>query len=212
MKHFIGITLALTIGLAGSAFAQGKNAVVVVGDMVSVWDDTPSNFVTEFRVGGSGQINGEFTVVRRNGIEIGLRATDRTDGLLTAFGKRQGVYEAATGFDPGTCGDCAEWNYDFHVDLSETDTTLIDYDLTLVQTFAPKLGGESGQIDLAAREAFPGLTDLAVLYQSSQNPTFFDTAFDPTVEGTYHLKLTLKPVKGGPPLIAQIRVIVRDDG
>ena len=35
-------------------------------------------------------------------------------------------------------------------------------------------------------------------------------SFDATAEGTYHIKLTLSPIGGGPPLIAQIQLIVED--
>ena len=117
---------------------------------------------------------------------------------------------APTGYDTGTT-DRAEWNYDWHVDLRNTMKTLSDYDLTLHQTFSPKLNGSAGPLDLKFPEIIPGLLDNAVLYQSSQNPVFFNDTFDVHAEGTYNLMLKLKPKAGGPPLIAHIQVIVRNE-
>lgn len=212
MKKFVCTAFAILLAASGTTFAQGTGTVAVVGAEASVWDSTvmldPGNGI--FPIGGGGQLNGEFTLVERDGIQIGLRATDRTDGLLTASGKRMGVYNAATGFDTGTV-DLAEWNYDWHVDLRGTGTVLGDYNLTLAQTFAPKLNGSAGPLDLSFPNIVGGLLDNAVLYQSSQNPVFFNNTFDPNAEATYHLMLKLQPKNGGPPLIAQIRVIVRDN-
>jgi hypothetical protein len=60
-----------------------------------------------------GQLNGNFTIVDSdNGAQIGLRASDRTDGLLPpATGKNKGTYLASTGFN-GATNNRAEWNYD----------------------------------------------------------------------------------------------------
>ena len=164
MKRIIGLTLAILLSAAGTAYAQGKNTVTV-GVLASEWSsatvaDAASGI---FPVGGSGQLNGEFVIVMRDGMEIGFRATDRTDGLLTPTGKRKGIYEASTGYDSGTMNR-AEWNYDIHVDLRGTGTVLSDYDLKLNQTFINKLNGSAGPFDLTFPELTAGLLDNAVLY------------------------------------------------
>jgi hypothetical protein len=133
--------------------------------------------------------------------------------LAPANGKNKGIYLASTGFD-GATNNRAEWNYDWHLDLRGAGTTLKDYDLTLEQTFVPKLTFFSitaaGPVDLAFRDVIGGALDNVELYQNSWNPTFFNDIFDVDVEGTYNLKLTLAPNDGGPPLIARIKVIVED--
>ncbi len=203
---FLAVCLMLLYSITGTAFAQGRGPVVFVGVDASEWSSDTDDTPPLFPVGGGGQLNGEFTIVELDGIEIGLRATDRVDGLLTATGVRKGVYMASTGFDTGT-NDRAEWNYDIHVDLRDTGTVLSDYDLTLTQNFVPKLGGSAGPLDLT----FSEITDMfaqAILYQQSFNPVFFNDTFDVFAEGTYNLNLTLQPKAGGPPLVALIQVIV----
>ena len=204
------LAIVISLGLGGTVFANGPKAVTEVGVDASQWfSDTWNPPAGYFPIGGAGQINGEFVIVTRDGIEIGLRATDRTDGTLPASGKKKGVYEASTGYDTGTT-DRAEWNYDWHVDLRGSGTTLGDYELTLVQTFSPKLNGSAGPLDLKFPDMFGTLLDNATLYQSSQNPVFFNDTFDVNTEGTYNLKLKLKPKNGGSPMIAHIKVIVSD--
>lgn len=209
MKQVLAFTFAFLLSAFGQAMANGKGAEVIVGEMVTEWDSAtvldPGNGI--FPVGGAGQLNGEFTIAQRGMVQIGLRATDRTDGLLEASGTRKGEYHAATGYDTGTINR-AEWNYDFHVDLRGSDTTLSDYDLTLTQTFTPKLLGSAGPLDLTFPDITLGLLDNAVLYQNSFNPVFFNDVFDVFAEGTYNISLMLKPKNGGPPLIAHIKVVV----
>ena len=147
MNKAILVVLAVSIGMMGNAFAQGPGTTVTVGADATQWFSDAANPPGYFPVGGAGQLNGEFVIVERGGIQIGLRATDRKDGLLTVSGKRKGVYMAFTGLDMGEAGR-AEWNYDWHVDLRGTGTVLSDYDLTLTQTFSPKLGIPVPQADL----------------------------------------------------------------
>jgi hypothetical protein len=187
-----------------------------VDSFASEWtSDTVPVLGVIIPVEGGGQLNGNFTIVDRDdSAQIGLRATDRTDGLLPpATGKNKGTYLASTGFD-GATNNRAEWNYDWHLDLRGTGTSLKDYKLTLEQTFVPKLDitgvAVAGPVDLAYRDVIGGALDNVILYQNSWNPTFFNDIFDVDVEGTYNLKLTLAPNDGGPPLIARIKVIVED--
>ena len=209
MKKLIYVVLIISVAMMGNAFAKGPKSTVDVGADASQWfSDFPNPAIGYFPIGGAGQLNGEFVLVTGGGIEIGLRATDRKDGLLPVTGKKKGVYRASTGLDQGD--NVAEWNYDWHVDLRGSGTVLSDYNLTLHQTFAPKLLGEAGPLDLTFPAFTFGILDNAVLYQSSQNPTFFNDTFDPFAEGTYNLMLVLKPKRGGPPYKAHIKVIVSD--
>ena len=177
--------------------------------MVTEWSSAtlPNPLLGIYPISGAGQVNGEFVIAERDGIQIGLRITDRTDGLLMVSGKRTGTYLAGTGYDTGTL-DRAEWNYDWHIDLRGTGTTLEDYELALHQTFSPKLNGSAGPLDLKFPELIGSILDNAVLYQSSQNPVFFNDSFNVEKEGTYHLMLKLQPKTGAAPLIAQVKVVV----
>ena len=210
MKNLQLLAVVVIVFGSGLAHAAPKTEISV-GVNASIWDsavalDIPNGI---FPVRGSGQLNGEFTIAARDGIEIGLRATDRVDGLLTAAGTKKGTYAASTGFDTGTTNR-AEWNYDIHVDLQGTGTTLGEYGLTLSQTFISKLSGSAGPFDLTFPDIFPGLLDGAVLYQLSFNPLFFNDTFDVDREGTYNLMVKLQPKGGGSPLIAHIKVVVSD--
>lgn len=194
------------------AAAKRAAPTITVGEEVSVWSSTfddpdPSDGIVA--IGGGGQINGEFTIAQRDGIQIALRAQERFAGLLEASGNRIGRYEAETGFTaPGPSDNLGTWNYDWHVDLRGTGTTLEDYDLTLhLASIANTVFGQRNPIDLTF-----GLSvfDDVVLYQQSWNPGFGNDEFDPTAEGTYSLTLRLSPKAGGPPLSVKIQVEVSD--
>lgn len=217
MRRRITLTLAtlLALGLmAGPAATKPPSGPghVTVGADASVWDSSveQDDDAGIFPVGGSGQINGEFVLAERYGIQIGLRAQERFEGPLEATpaeGNKVGVYEANTGFSSGTRGT---WNFDWHVDLRTAEgvaagTTLADYDLALEYDFADDIFGLGNPADLA----FVG--DNAVLFQGSWNPDFGNDQYDPTVARTYELRLVLTPESfNGPPLAAKIRVDVTD--
>lgn len=208
MKRAVTIVSALLIAsaMAGAASAEPKSLGKVTLDTEV---DAGINY-------GSGIPNGEWIVAEKQGVEIGLRATDRTDGLLDvtgAKGNRVAVYEASTGFDAGT--DRAEWNYEFHVDVSRATgraegTTLEDYDLALYQDLTQQsLYGTLGSDPVSL--PMPGVCDALTdtLCQQSWNPTFGNDDFDPTVAGTYHLRLVLTPATfNGPPIAVQMQVNV----
>lgn len=190
---------------------SGKGAATItVGTDVSVWSSTfddpdPSDGIAA--IGGSGQLNGEFTVAERGDIQIALRAQERFEGPLEASGKKIGVYEATAGNT--TQGDnLATWNYDWHVDLRGSGTTLADYDLTLhVTNISNELFGSKNPVDLTFGDP---VFDGVELYQQSWNPGFGNDQFDPEKEGTYTLRLRLSPKAGGPPLSTAIQVRVSD--
>src|SRR5665811_476395 len=98
---------------------------------------------------GDGIPNGEWITAKTQGVEIGLRATDSTDGLLDVTGtkgNRVGVYEVSTGYDEDSTA--AEWNYEWSVDLGNAtgnaaDMMLTDYRLTLEQDLQSRSCGTS---------------------------------------------------------------------
>jgi hypothetical protein len=168
---------------------------------------------------GDGISNGEWITATKQGVEIGMRATNRFDGLLDVTGTngdRVGVYEASTGVDR----DGAEWNYEFSVDLSgatgkTADTTLADYTLVMEQNFTSEsLYGLLGTNPVSL-PMVPGVCDLDALAfsdtlcQQSWNPTFGNDDFDPTATGTYDFRLILEPATfNGPPIAVAIPVNV----
>jgi|GEM_PF-2957551 hypothetical protein len=183
---------------------------VTVGTDASVWDSDIPRDDTEgiYPIGGSGQINGEFAIAERKGIQIGMRIQERREGTYEASGKRVGVYESETGFSSGTR---AVWNYDWHVDLRNAEgklagKTLGDYDLTLETDIAESIFGFNVPFDLTFGDFNNG-----VLYQGSFNPDFGNDTFDPTLEATYSFRLVLTPKTfNGGPLAIKVQVNVTD--
>lgn len=218
MRRTLAFMLVAMLALATASTAVAGRldsgpGEISVGVDVSVWDSTvPVDAVAGiFPIGGNGQINGEFTVAERLGIEIGLRAQKRFVGPLAAtpsMNRMVGIYEAVTGVSD-TSGR-ATWNYDWHVDLRNAlgvaaGTTLADYDLTLETDMFASQFGFAVPLDLT----FGVLPGNTVLYQVSLNPVFGATGFDPTVEATFNLRLVLTPKTfNGPPLAASIQVNV----
>lgn len=225
----MAMVIALALGTMVAALAQGQgsggNAAKSLGKTtldttVAADDPDEMNY-------GDGIPNGEWITAETQGIELGLRATDRTDGLLDVTGtngNRVGVYEASTGFDTGTT-DRAEWNYEWSVDLSGAtgnaeDKVLSDYRLALEQDFTEEslfgvLGSDPvtlvGTVD---GEFFAGCSDAVqteTLCQQSWNPVFGNGDFDPNAAETYNLRLVLTPETfNGPPLAVAIQVNVTD--
>ncbi|MDX1691190.1 MAG: hypothetical protein R3290_09240, partial [Acidimicrobiia bacterium] len=184
---------------------------VQIGVDASTWESGSPSGPGLYPIGGSGQVNGEFVIAERYGIQIGIRAQERFLGTLEAFagkGNRSGVYFADAGFSSGTRGT---WNYDWHVDLRDAHgvakgTTLADYNLTLeTDAFDSLFGFDPADL------TFGGLLGDAVLYQGSFNPDFGNDDYDATVETTYTFRLVLTPKTfNGPPLAAAMSVVVTD--
>lgn len=174
---------------------------VTVGTDVSSWNV------------GSGQFNGQFVTVERNGIEVGLRAQQRFVGPLPVTPNQNGkvgIYEAATGVSSGT--NNGTWNYDWHVDLANAKgvakgTTLSDYTVVLEQDYAPTVFGQSSPVDLTPFEG--PFNPAGALFQGSFNPGFGNVDYDPNVERTYNLRLVVTPETfNGPALAVTIEVNV----
>lgn len=200
---------AITLGAMAPAMANGAKSMgkTTLDTTVTADQADEMNY-------GDGIPNGEWVTAEVQGVVIGLRATDRTDGLLDVTGTkgdRVGVYDAATGFDGTT--NRAEWNYEWSVDLegavgNAAGTTLEDYSLALEQDFVPAFG----TFDLP----MPDVCDAAsaTLCQQSWNPTFGDAesfGYDVNFPATYNLRLVLTPETfNGPPLAVAIQVNVTE--
>lgn len=223
-RWVVALVSALALLVATTGTASGKGPIsgpgkVVVGVDASTWTSDLPQDPNEglFPIGGSGQVNGEFTTAQRYGIQIGLRAQERFLGPLGAtpnHNGKTGIYQADTGFSTGTR---ATWNYDWHVDLRNArgvaaGTTLADYSLTLETDMFSSLFGFPVPADLTFGFDDPNfVAPNAVLFQESFNPDFGNSEFDPQLEDTYHLSLVLTPESfNGPPLEVSIQVAVTD--
>lgn len=177
-----------------------------VSEWVSGMPNVPARL---FPIGGAGQVNGGFVVAERNGVQIGIRAQERLVGPLPSTRQKNvGVYVAEVGSE----GGLATWNYDIHVDFRGAfgvakGKTLDDYTLTFDTDIAESLFTFDVPLDIG--EDFFPLVDGVRLFQTSQNPTFGNDTFDPTVPGTYHFALTLTPKTfNGSPIVATMAVVV----
>jgi hypothetical protein len=167
-------------------------------------------------IGGSGQVNGDFVVSERNGIQIGIRAQRRflqnVAPLPNVKEKNVGVYLADTGFSDGL--GRATWNFDIHVDLRggfgvAKGKTLDDYTLTLDTDIGETIFGFSVPFNVA--ELYIPTAEEVLLFQTSQNPRFGNPTFNAAAEGTYHFTLTLTPTTfNGAPIVAAMSVEVID--
>ena len=224
MRLLTGIALVLLMTASGTASAKGPVSGpghVMVGVDVSIWDSNLPVSPGIQPILGNGQVNGEFTIAERNGIQIGLRAQERFQGTLVAIPNQNGkvgIYDAVTGTTGGGATgqlEGATWNYDWHVDLRgafgvAAGTTLSDYDLTLeTDISSTTLFNLPLPLDLKFGGIFPPAD--TVLYQSSQNPIFGNLPFNALAPGTYNFTLVLTPKTfNGPPLKVTIQVNVTD--
>lgn len=215
MRPLASTSLALLFTFTMNAYAQQPASgpgQVLIGINASTWTSNEPTGPGLIPIGGSGQVNGEFTIAERYGIQIGLRAQERFVGPISANPNRNnmvGVYEAETGFSDDD--ERATWNYDWHIDLRDAygvaaGTTLGDYDVTLETDIAEDTLFETAlPLDLT----FGGLFPDAILYQSSQNPKFGNPPFDAEAQETYTFTLVLTPTSfNGAPLQASIQVNV----
>jgi hypothetical protein len=197
-------------------------AVPVNGVPVSVWESTPpySPAPTEYPVGGSGQINGEFIVDVNSidsdtEIQIGLRAQERFAGpTLTRVGNV--FYSPAQLTPPGP----ELWNFDWHLDFgtpnlggSLVPENMRDYNVVLNIDTDPTAGVSFIPLDLnAAADLFRGTTiaDPISLYQESYNIGFAPLSIVAGGPGEYDFELivTTKDTAPLPIAASSMKVIV----
>ena len=146
---------------------------------------------------GSGVNNGEFTLLKFAGVEVGIRAMQRYVGLLTPTDTNNdsiGEYRVETGSSddaaPSTAPPGSWWSFEWHVDVRNADDagkqTLADYDGGLDFTVECVDGncGDFGTSNYGYTTNGVYTTDLAPYYsvfmpsysgsffQGSENPFF----------------------------------------
>jgi hypothetical protein len=76
---------------------------------------------------GAGNPNGAFNIDAENGLELGLRAKNRTPVGPVLIDGSSGVYSVAAGFCTSGCGSPkAKWNYEFSIHTTD-GSSLSDY-------------------------------------------------------------------------------------
>ena len=118
---------------------------------------------------GSGVNNGEFTLLKFAGVEVGIRAMQRYVGLLTPTDTNNdsiGEYRVETGSSddaaPSTAPPGSWWSFEWHVDVSNAE--------------------DAGKQTLAA---YGGGLDLTVECVAGQCGTFGTSSYDYTTDGVY---------------------------
>ena len=202
--------VAVAIISSVSALPVSGPGNVKVGVDATVWDSTMPNTGVEVPIGGSGQVNGEFTVAERNGIQVGLRAQNRFVGVYDAVPNNNGkvgIYQVPAG---ESAPNKTKWNFDWSVDLRDatgvySNKTLKDYTLTLTSNLWNNV-----DVDINGIPTKPVLPTTE-LFQESTNPSFWNSNLDENAEGVYDFRLVLTPKTfNGPALATSIQVNVVD--
>ncbi|TWT43392.1 PEP-CTERM sorting domain-containing protein [Botrimarina hoheduenensis] len=160
-------------------------------------------------IGGSGQVNGNFTIVADAAlpnIQIGLRAIERFSP--TPLDNVGPVYTALAGEStPGL----STWNYDIHIDLRGSGLTFGDFVVSLATT-VPNHTTPDLQAALEFAGSLPaGTLSGLQLFQTSLNPGFFASGVDPFATGTQTFDLSLTPrsdLVPAPAYTASISVVI----
>lgn len=141
---------------------------------------------------GTGNPNGAFNIDRENGLELGLRAKNRSTVGPVLIDGSSGIYSVASGFCPscGGAGTRAKWNYEFSVHTTN-GAALSDYVFMLGVDHDPSAGTSFTYVDPTAYWTDDRL-DGFVGAQNSENVAFGDTpggAFSPKANGLYDFVL-----------------------
>ena len=178
--------------------------------------------VTPDVIYGSGNSNVGWTIDSQNGVELGLRAKARYVGVTGSNG--DGTYSYDAGFSSGTA---AIWNYDFHINVSGTNSYLDGFNYLLNVDVDPTAGvtwytvnplsafydNEWGTDATANGDGVMGTAELAsdnTVVQNSRNMGWDVFGFDPTLDGLYDFQLSVLDLTGT--LLAQtsMQVFVGD--
>src|SRR5688572_21310455 len=100
----IGLVAVFSVvGALGSQVGAGEKKRFA--DDVSEWSSSTAPAPDIIPVGGSGQVNGDFVVSERNGVQVAIRASRRffqnIDPLDSLREKNEGIYLADTGTSDG---------------------------------------------------------------------------------------------------------------
>ena len=159
-----------------SSFLSSHSGKVSIG--IDVWE---SSYVCVepdvcYPIGGSGQINGGFTMLEKNGLQLGIHAQEHGIGPVTPTASANGkvsIYQVETGIDPTTAtpNSRAWWNFDWHLDLCDGTGVFqgkMTSDFKLELAFKCIKGSNfGGHIDLLPPDLNP-----SVLIQDSWNLLF----------------------------------------
>jgi hypothetical protein len=152
---------------------------------------------------GSGNPNGNFNITRDGGLELGLRAKNRSTIGPVLIDGSSGVYSVPGGPCGPTCGGAgqrAKWNYEFSMH-TVGGAQLSDYTFVLGIDHDPSAGTNFTFVDPLAKwadEKYDGPFGVqtssvgAFGAQNSQNVSFADTpggAFNVSAPGLYDFVL-----------------------
>jgi hypothetical protein len=174
----------LRILLAGAAFATSASGVCaeVYGSLTA-----PGVYF------GTGNPNGAFNIDPEGGLELGLRAKNRSTIGPVLIDGSSGAYSVNSGFCGPSCGGAgtrAKWNYEFSIHTTN-GSVLSDYVFMLGVDHDPSAGTSFTYVNPLTNwsdDRFDG--NLGA--QNSQNVTFGDTpggAISPKVSGMYDFVL-----------------------
>ncbi|MFN2426002.1 MAG: hypothetical protein ABR587_06105 [Candidatus Binatia bacterium] len=129
-------------------------------------------FVTPEVVFGSGNVNGNFTLDRSNGVELGLRAKQRFPSANVFNNNFDGTYTFLAGVFNGI--ENPQWNFEWTVNTDYTGLTgnkVSDFTYLLEMDFDPGVG-----TDFLAWDQISYPTE-AIPYDVPATPPFYDHSF-----------------------------------
>lgn len=232
--------LALTLGACGESTlttpdAPSSGEQTVGSEAGSLGNITLDTDVSEWNV-GSDQPNGQFITAEGQGVEIGLRAQERFEGLLGVTGATAAAGSPstrrppapapaarATTTAPGTTTStwtCRTRGAATPGRPSPTTVLVLEQDFT-EQSLFESLGSDPVELPMVEGVCVSSTFDPDDLCQQSWNPGFGNSpdreesgegaAYDPDEERDYHLRLVLTPETfNAQPLAVEIRVEVSD--
>lgn len=223
-QEFIMIRLALSLAalalLSSTTLVQAQDNCpsMQYNASASVWDSAlAGDGSTLFPIGGSGQVNGAFTLCNHPGAQIGLRVSERFVGPITP--ERSDFAESYTGTYMAPAGDSggdALWNVEFHLDMGyayqdggAAPESLADASVMVSYDCDPLVGVVNGPSYTIPEGEIPPTT--LVLLQGSENPSFAfvcGSSFDPNADGSYEISAAILDPNSGT-VLAQTDIVVQ---
>lgn len=216
MKRLVAsLTIAIVVAIIGFlGFTPNVNAIEFEQDRVAIF--------------GSGNPNGSWVIDSnvQEGVEVGLRAKNRTDGTMPNNGA--GEFHFPTGVTPSTTR--ALWNLEYLANVNMfglTGRVLSDIGLLMEVDLDPSQGQNFLSYPLLFVHTDSSLGDNTTLNgqgvedgnfgawniaQGSQNITFFPFLGDPFLDATYDYRLSAYELDGSLLASTSIRVVVGEGG
>lgn len=204
LRWSAAICVALAIAMPAMASGACNNAATVGGGTLLVSPSAGAGWDV-----GSGQCNGDFTVVTNSlfpggALELGMRIEQRSQGQINPP-QHSGVnYEVQTGADPSNLTR-AWWNFQHSIAYNGGIGTLDNLTFAIRRDVGTQLPAQPVVDMLALRAVIDdrhvpkSTASFTDIYQTSQNPTFgwFSPAYNLTDSGPGAWTLTLAAVKAG---------------